>query len=54
MRCGKGRSKREVYSYAILPQERRKTSSRQPNFTPKTTGKRRTKKFPKLLEEKKS
>ena len=24
MRCGKGRSKREVYSYAILPQERRK------------------------------
>ena len=27
----------------ILPQETRKTSNRQPNFTPKTTGKRRTK-----------
>ena len=28
---------------AILPQETRKTSNRQPNFTPKTTGKIRTK-----------
>ena len=28
----------------ILPQETRKISNRQPNFTPKTTGKRRTKK----------
>ena len=36
-------SKREVYSNTILPQETRKTSNRQPNFTPKTTGKRRTK-----------
>ena len=27
----------------ILPQETRKTSNRQPKFTPKTTGKRRTK-----------
>ena len=34
---------REVYSNTILPQETRKTSSRQLNFTPKTTGKRRTK-----------
>ena len=34
--------KGEVYSNTILPQETRKTSSRQPNFTPKTTGKRRT------------
>ena len=34
-------SKREVYSNTILPQETRKTSNRQPNFTPKTTGKRR-------------
>ena len=34
-------SKREVYSNTILPQETRKTSERQPNFTPKTTGKRR-------------
>ena len=33
-------SKREVYSNTILPQETRKTSNRQPNFTPKTTGKR--------------
>ena len=35
----------EVYSNTILPQETRKTSNRQPNFTPKTTGKR-TKKNP--------
>ena len=35
-------SKREVYSNTILPQETRKTLNRQPNFTPKTTGKRRT------------
>ena len=27
----------------ILPQETRKASNRQPNFTPKTTEKRRTK-----------
>ena len=37
-------SKREVYSNTILPQETRKTQNRQPNFMPKTTGKRRTKK----------
>ena len=36
-------SKREVYSNTILPQETRKTLNRQPNFTPKATGKRRTK-----------
>ena len=34
----------EVYSNTILPQETRKTSNRQPNFTPKATGKRRRKK----------
>ena len=34
---------REVYSNTVLPQETRKISNRQPNFTPKTTGKRRTK-----------
>ena len=39
--CIKSSSKREVYSSTILPQETRKTSTRQPNFTPKTTGKRR-------------
>ena len=32
--------KREVYSNTILPQETRKTWNRQPNFTPKATGKR--------------
>ena len=44
MEGSKSNSKREVYSNTILPQETRKTSNRQPNFTPKTTGKRRTKK----------
>ena len=42
MGCSKSSSKREVYSSTILPQERRKTLNRQPNFTSKTTGKRRT------------
>ena len=35
--------KREVDSNTILSQETRKTLNRQPNFTPKATGKRRTK-----------
>ena len=39
---------------AILPQETRKTFTRQPNFTPKTTGKKKNKKLPKLVEGKKS
>ena len=43
MGCSKSSSKREVYSHTILPQETRKTLNRQPNFTPKATGKRRTK-----------
>ena len=43
MRFSKSSSKREVYSNTILPQETRKTLNRQPNFTPKTTGKRRKK-----------
>ena len=38
----KSNSKRDVYSKTIWPQETRKTSTRQHNFTPKTTGKRRT------------
>ena len=50
MGCSKSTSKREVYSNKILPQETRKTSNRQPNFTPKTTGKRE-KKPTQLLEE---
>ena len=44
MGCSKSSSKREVYSNTILPQETRKTSNRQPNFTPKATGNRRRKK----------
>ena len=51
MGCRESSSKREVYSNTILPQETGKTSNRQPNFTPKTTGKRRTEK--KLAEGKK-
>ena len=45
MGCSKSSSKREVYSNTILPQGTRKTLNGQPNFTPKTTGKRRTKKI---------
>ena len=41
MGCSKSSSKREVYWNTILPQETRKISNRQPNFTPKATGKRR-------------
>ena len=44
MGCSKSSSKREVFGNIILPQETRKTSNTQPNFTLKTTGKRRTKK----------
>ena len=40
MGCSKSSSKRQVYSNTILLQETRKTSNRQPNFTPKATGKR--------------
>ena len=50
----KSSSKREVYSNTILPQETRKTLNRPPNFTPKTTGKRRTKKTPKSSRREKS
>ena len=41
-------------SNTVLPLETRKTSSRQPTFTPKTTGKRRTKKTqkPKISRKK--
>ena len=45
MGCNKCSPKREIYSNTILPQET-KTPNRQPKFTPKTTGKRRTKKKP--------
>ena len=43
MGCRKSSSKREVHSNTILPQEIRKTLNRQPNITPKATGKRRKK-----------
>ena len=50
MVCNKSNSKMDVYSNTILPQETRKTSNRQPNFTPRTTGRKRTKKqTPKLV-----
>ena len=58
MGCNKSSSKREVYTNTILPQETRKTVNRQPNFTTKTTRKRKTtittKTNPKLVEGKKS
>ena len=41
MGCSKSSPKREVDRNTIPPQETRKTLNRQPNFTPKTTGKRR-------------
>ena len=52
MGYSKSSSKREVYSNTILPQEIRKTSNRQPNFTPKTTGKRIRKTTPKKAKTK--
>ena len=62
MGCSKSSSKTEVYSNTTLPQDTRKTLNRQPNFTPRKTGKRRTnkqtnqkkQKNPKLVEGKKS
>ena len=50
MGCSKSSPKREVYSNN-LPQETRKTSNRQPNFTLKTTEIRRTK-TPKISRRK--
>ena len=56
MGCSKSSSNGEVYSNTILSQETRKTLNRQPNFTPKTTGKNKNqkKKNPKSVEGKKS
>ena len=42
MGCCKSSSKNEAYSSIILPQEIRKTSKKQPNFTPKTIDERTT------------
>ena len=44
MGYSKSSSKREVYSNTISPQETRKTSNKQPNFTPKAIRERRAKK----------
>ena len=41
--AAKAVQQKQVYSNTILPLETRKTLNRQPNFTPKTTGKRTTK-----------
>ena len=54
MGCSKSIVKREVYSNTTLPRETRKTSNRQPNFTPKIAGKKQNKKKPKLVKVKKS
>ena len=53
MGCSKSSSKREVYSNAILPEETRNISNKQPYLTPKAIRERRTK-TPKLAEGKKS
>ena len=37
MGLSKSRSKREVYSNTVLPQETRKIPNKQPNLTPKAT-----------------
>ena len=52
MGCSKSSPKRKVYNNTILPQEIRKTSQRQLNFTPKTTGKRTKKKISKINRRK--
>ena len=44
MGCSKSSSQREVYSNAVLPQETRNMSNKQPNLTPKAIRERRTKK----------
>ena len=53
MGCSKSTSKREVYSYTVLPQETKKISNKQPNLTPKAIEKEEQK-TPKLAEGKKS
>ena len=53
MGCSKSSSKREVCSHTILSQAKRKTPNRQSNFTPRTTGKGRTRNA-KLVEGNKS
>ena len=52
MGCSKSSSKRDIYSNTTLPQKTRKALNRQPNFTPKTTGKRRRRKKNKISRRK--
>ena len=52
MGCSKSISKREIYSNTILPQETRKTSNKQPNFTPKTNWKKKEQRKPKIIRRK--
>ena len=54
MGCSKSSPKKEVYSNTILPQDTRKTSTRQLKFTPEITGKTGRKKPQKLVEGTKS
>ena len=51
MGCSKSSSKRGIYSNTVLPQET-KTLNRQPNFIPKTTGKKKNKKTPQISRRK--
>ena len=44
MGCSKSHSKRKVYSNTNLPQETRKSSNKQPNFTSKAPRERGTEK----------
>ena len=53
MGCSKNCSKWEVYSNTSLPQEARKSSNKQPNFTSKATRKKNRQDL-KLAEGKKS
>ena len=53
MGCSKSSSKREDYSNTILPQETRKISNKQSNYTPKQLEKEE-KNHPKLAEGRKS
>ena len=50
MGCSKSSSKREVYNDTSLPQETRKISNKQHNFTPKITGGEKNEQNPKLVE----
>ena len=53
MQFSKSSGKRKDHSNTSLPQETRKKSNKQPNFTPKTTIKKKSR-IPNLVEGKKS